>query len=115
VWGIYHWGGGEPDGPALPEELTVAKLREQMSNPQTSFRGMRETMERKDLTDEQRRQVRRNMGQVFRSMMNERVDEFFAAYVDSRWDLWRGGRVKSNSTRPFLWQDVWGENWSPTF
>ena len=43
-----------------------------------------------------------------------RLDNQFAAYSDPKWDLWNGGSVKSNSTRPFLWQEVWGAHWSPT-
>ena len=43
----------------------------------------------------------------------ERLEAFFAAHSDPAWDLWRGGRVKSNSTRPFLWRKVWGEDWAP--
>ncbi len=43
------------------------------------------------------------------------VDEFFDRYADPKWNLWRGGSCKSNSTRPFFWQDVWGEDWTPTF
>ena len=44
-----------------------------------------------------------------------RVDSFFAAYANPKWDLWRGGSVKSNSTRPFLWKQVWGEDWVATY
>lgn len=43
-----------------------------------------------------------------------RLDNQFAACCDPKWDLWNGGSVKSNSTRPFLWQEVWGAHWSPT-
>jgi len=43
------------------------------------------------------------------------VDAFFDKYADPKWDLWHGGQVKSNSTRPFFWQDVWGKDWAPTF
>ena len=40
---------------------------------------------------------------------------FFSRYSDAKWDLWRGGTVKSNSTRPFLWREVWGEDWAPAY
>jgi len=43
----------------------------------------------------------------------ERIDRFFGTYADPKWDLWNGGSVKSNSTRPFLWKQVWGEDWAP--
>jgi arylsulfatase A-like enzyme len=44
-----------------------------------------------------------------------RVDEFFTKYANPRWDLWKGGVVKSNSTRPFLWKEVWGDDWAPKY
>ncbi|MBT5433696.1 MAG: sulfatase-like hydrolase/transferase [Alphaproteobacteria bacterium] len=45
--------------------------------------------------------------------LSERIDGFFAEHSNPDWDLWRGGRVKSNSTRPFLWKHAWGDNWAP--
>ena len=47
--------------------------------------------------------------------LSDRVDAFFAEHCNPKWDLWSGGVVKSNSSRPFLWQDVWGDDWSPDF
>ena len=42
-----------------------------------------------------------------------RIGGFFADDSDPAWDLGRGGRVKSNSTRPFLWHHAWGDSWTP--
>ena len=47
--------------------------------------------------------------------LSTRLDEFFTDYVNPRWDLWKGGVVKSNSTRPFLWKEVWGDDWAPEY
>jgi len=47
--------------------------------------------------------------------LSARLDEFFTKYANPRWDLWKGGVVKSNSTRPFLWKEVWGEDWAPEY
>jgi arylsulfatase A-like enzyme len=47
--------------------------------------------------------------------LSERLDKFFTDYANPRWDLWKGGTVKSNSTRPFLWKEVWGEEWAPEY
>jgi len=47
--------------------------------------------------------------------LSARLNEFFEDYANPRWDLWQGGTVKSNSTRPFLWQEVWGEEWAPEY
>ncbi len=47
--------------------------------------------------------------------LSARIDDFFGRHNDPRWNLWQGGSVKSNSTRPFLWKAVWGEDWNPEF
>ena len=47
--------------------------------------------------------------------LSTRVDEFFTKYANPQWDLWKGGVVKSNSTRPFLWKEVWGDDWAPKY
>ncbi|MDA0241391.1 MAG: sulfatase-like hydrolase/transferase [Proteobacteria bacterium] len=45
--------------------------------------------------------------------LSAKIDAYFAAYADARFDLWKGGAVKSNSSRPWLWKDAWGEDWAP--
>ena len=47
--------------------------------------------------------------------LSARLDKFFSDHANPRWDLWRGGSVKSNSTRPFLWKEVWGDDWKPEY
>ncbi len=47
--------------------------------------------------------------------LSTRLDEFFTDYANPRWDLWKGGVVKSNSTRPFLWKEIWGDDWAPEY
>ncbi len=47
--------------------------------------------------------------------LSRRIDEFFSTHSNPKWNLWEGGIVKSNSTRPFLWKEVWGEDWKPGF
>ncbi len=47
--------------------------------------------------------------------LSERIDAYFDQYANPRWDLWKGGTVKSNSTRPFLWKEIWGEEWGPEY
>lgn len=44
-----------------------------------------------------------------------RLEAYFARHSEPRFDLWKGGRVKSNSTRPWLWQEVWGQDWVPVY
>jgi len=48
-------------------------------------------------------------------MLSNRISDFFDTHSEARWNLWEGGIVKSNSTRPFLWKEVWGEEWAPGF
>jgi arylsulfatase A-like enzyme len=47
--------------------------------------------------------------------LSARLNEFFSDYANPRWDLWKGGTVKSNSTRPFLWKETWGDSWAPEY
>jgi hypothetical protein len=44
-----------------------------------------------------------------------RLDAFFDTYSNPKWNLWAGGTAKGNSTRPFLWREVWGDDWSPEY
>jgi len=43
------------------------------------------------------------------------LDGHFKKYCNPKWDLWQGGTVKSNSTRPFLWREIWGDDWEPAY
>jgi arylsulfatase A-like enzyme len=47
--------------------------------------------------------------------LSARLNEFFSNYANPRWDLWKGGVVKSNSSRPFLWKETWGDRWAPEY
>ncbi|MDH5354669.1 MAG: hypothetical protein OEY09_09535 [Gammaproteobacteria bacterium] len=47
--------------------------------------------------------------------LSDRLDKLFAYYANPRWDLWKGGSVKPNSTRPFLWRELWGDSWKPGY
>ena len=62
--------------------------------------------------DERRNIAGDRASQADLAELSARIDAFFSRYSDARWDLWRGGTVKSNSTRPFLWREVWGEDWT---
>ena len=43
------------------------------------------------------------------------INTFFERYSDQRYDLWTGGTPKSNSDKPWLWQEAWGEDWAASF
>ena len=45
--------------------------------------------------------------------LDKRLCDFFNKYVEPEYDLWKGGTVKSNTSRPWLWEDAWGPEWHP--
>ena len=45
--------------------------------------------------------------------LRSEIDAFFSEFTDPRFDLWTGGRAKSNVTFAPLWQDAWGADWQP--
>ncbi len=47
--------------------------------------------------------------------LSVQLDAFFSAYSNPKWNLWAGGCAKGNSTRPFLWREIWGEDWKPIY
>jgi hypothetical protein len=70
----------------LPQELRLETLQSQAQsqNPGELFAKIRETMQREDLTEEQRREFRDNMRRMRESMMDDHVDEYYAAAEDKR-------------------------------
>ncbi len=79
VWGMIRSAAQQS---TLPEELSVASLKSQMSEGSDQFRQTMRAQE--DLTDEQRQELRRNMREVMGSMMTERVDEYYAAAPEEK-------------------------------
>jgi len=76
---------GDNHDSTLPPDLQPEALRAQAEKDTGSvFRKMRETMDRDDLTDEQRRELRQNMRESMESMIDERVDEYYAAAEEKR-------------------------------
>lgn len=47
--------------------------------------------------------------------LNNRLDHYFNTNTHAKYDLWQGGTLKSNSDKPWLWEDVWGPSWAPVF
>ena len=50
---------------------------------------------------------------IIEEEFSTKLDTYFKNYADPKYDVWAGGRVKSNTSRPWLWKDVWGEEWKP--
>lgn len=46
--------------------------------------------------------------------LTARLDAFFHTHSDPRFDLWHGGTVKSNTSRPWLWPGL-QKGWAPVF
>jgi len=47
--------------------------------------------------------------------LSGRIDAFFETYVVPKYNLWQRGTTKSNTDKPWLWKDVWGDDWEPVF
>lgn len=45
--------------------------------------------------------------------LSARIDAFFHKFSEPKYNLWEGGTTKSNSDKPWLWQEAWGEQWVP--
>jgi len=44
--------------------------------------------------------------------LDKKVVKFFDRYSDPRYDLWKGGRPKLITYRPFKWPERWGQDWA---
>ncbi len=79
------WALSREEAPVsiVPENMTVAALKEQIKDPDRMMTTMSTMWDRRDeLTEEQRREVRRNMGQVMRDTMRANMDEYFGAETE---------------------------------
>jgi arylsulfatase A-like enzyme len=45
----------------------------------------------------------------------DQVDSYFRDNSTEKFDLWKGGTIKSNTDKAYLWKDAWGESWQPVF
>ena len=45
----------------------------------------------------------------------QRIDAFFGTFAEPKYDLWKGGMPQSNSDKPWLWKEAWGEDWDASF
>ena len=47
--------------------------------------------------------------------LSDQIDTYFSLYSNNKWNLWEGGTLKSNSSRPFFWEEHYGEQWKPDY
>lgn len=72
------------DPAAPPTEYSVASLKADMTEPGKMMEKLRDAADREDLSDEQRRQIGRNMRDAMQTLMRERMDEYFTANEDDK-------------------------------
>jgi hypothetical protein len=107
AWGVGAGSRADADRIDVPEEFTVDALKQRFAEQEPPpFRTMRDTMMREDLTDDQKRQIARNMRDVFRSEMQARVQEYFDAppdkqdeILDRHLDEWQEMRKRFEAER----------------
>ncbi len=68
----------------LPEEFSVERLKARAGDGQQGPAAFRDLLRRDDLTDAQRRQALRNMRELRRGRMVERVNEYFDAAEEDK-------------------------------
>jgi hypothetical protein len=88
AWGVVHYSGKTTqvaDGPQIPDEYSLEKIKAAMKEDPTSRRDkMREFWERKDLTDEQREKIGDNLRQVMEEEQDTRINDYFSASPEDR-------------------------------
>ena len=51
--------------------------------------------------------------QAVATQLRQQIVTYFETHAAPKYDLWQGGTAKSNTSRPWLWPDAWGEMWGP--
>ena len=90
VWAVAGRSGRADEkigASTLPQELSADALKAQSAEPGKMRATMREAMQRDDLTEEQRSELMRNARTVWRSAMQERVNEYFAAAPEDKGEV----------------------------
>lgn len=78
VWAVAGSHSEKKPTVEIPQQYAVDNLKKMEPGP-GMWDQMRELRDRKDLTDEQRDQIRDNIRSVMEARMKERVDEYYAA------------------------------------
>lgn len=82
AWSLWD-GVSKEEGVAVPEAFSVESMKANMNKPE-NMTVRRLSSKYQELTDEQRRQVRQNKDQAFREIVQDHVDEYFAAGDEDR-------------------------------
>ena len=84
AWGWSSRRGPAPDPTGLPAELSRDNLKAQSADPEKLRDTMRETMQRTDLTEEQRREVMRRMREIREAELDKHIKEYMDAPADQK-------------------------------
>jgi len=84
TWAFFRDPSSKTKSVAIPPEMTVDSLKAKAQEPDKLRETIRDTMNRDDLSDEQRRQIAANMRTVWEAEMNKRVDEYYAASEEEK-------------------------------
>jgi arylsulfatase A-like enzyme len=71
-----------------------------------------------DLKDDPLEKVNLACNPDYAGISNElirRIEQFFELHSSLNYDLWKGGTPQSNSDKPWLWKEAWGESWAAGF
>jgi len=80
AWWLTSGESAEPEETVqLPPELTKDSLRTQAMNDPSKLMKAMSSVDRDDLTQEQRQAARRNMRQIVTERLDKNIDEYFAA------------------------------------
>lgn len=113
--------GGDPwDGPVFMEQEETRSMRtrkwllmRRVSPTEYDFRT--ELYDLENDPDERQNVAEDPSYQEALKDLSNQLDAYFNKFSNPKWDLWHGGTVKSNSTRPFLWRELWGADWKPSY
>ena len=81
---LFSLQGEAKSGSDLPEEFSVESLKARAGDERQGRAAFRDLLRRDDLTDEQRREALRNMRELRRGTMADRVNEYFDAAEDDK-------------------------------
>ena len=47
--------------------------------------------------------------------LSKKLHDYFKSHSNPKFDLWNGGKAKSNVSSEAFWKQIWGEDWSCTY
>jgi arylsulfatase A-like enzyme len=47
--------------------------------------------------------------------LSKKLHDYFKSHSNPKFDLWNGGKAKSNVSSEAFWKKIWGEDWSCTY